>query len=373
MDERIGTVDLAGEYAEVGSEVEAAVLGVLRSSAYVLGPECKAFEAELAGFVGADFAVGAASGTDALVLALRAVGVEPGSEVVTTPFTFFATAEAILQAGARPVFADIEPHGFNLDPAALDAAINERTRAIVPVHLFGACADLDAIGAVASARSVPVVEDAAQAIGAVRGGRRAGSVGAAAAFSFYPSKNLSTAGDGGAVTTCDSEVAERVRLLGNHGSRERDHHVLVGTTSRLDALQAAILRVKLRHLPRWNRARREVASGYSERLAGLDGVELPCVAADETPVWHQYAVRCRPSAQRASVCKALEEAGVEWRHFYPRPVYRQPGLGEARLPAGACPEAERACDEVICLPIHPRLRSDELDRVADAVRRGAAG
>jgi dTDP-4-amino-4,6-dideoxygalactose transaminase len=373
MNGRIGGVDLAGEYGEIGSEVEAAVLGVLRSGAYVLGPESDAFEAELADFVGVPFAVGAASGTDALALALRAVGVVPGSEVITTPFTFFATAEAILLAGARPVFADIEPHGFNLDPAALDAAINERTRAVVPVNLFGACADMDAIGALAAARSLPVVEDAAQAIGAARGGRSAGSAGTAAAFSFYPSKNLSAAGDGGAVTTGDPDVKERIRLLGNHGSSERDRHRILGTTSRLDALQAAILRVKLRHLPRWNQARSEVARGYGERLAGLDGVELPPVAAGETPAWHQYAVRCRPSAQRAAVCKALEEAGVEWRHFYPRPAYRQPALGEFQLPEGSCPEAERACDEVICLPIHPRLGPAELDRVAEAVRRGAAG
>ncbi len=368
--ERVASVDLDGEYAELGPAIEAAVLRVLRSGRYVLGPECEAFERELAGLLGVRFAVGAASGTDALVLALRAAGVAPGDEVVTTPFTFFATVEAILLAGARPVFADVEPGGFNLDPAKLDGVVTTRTRALLPVHVFGRCVDMAGIDAVAEAHGLPVVEDAAQAIGAVRGGRMAGAFGAAAAFSFYPSKNLSAAGDGGAVTAQDAAVAERVYLLGNHGSRERDRHELTGTTSRLDALQAAILRVKLAHLPGWNAARAAVAAGYGERLAGLDGVTLPACSPDERPAWHQYGIRC-VTALRPAVCRALDEAEVEWRHFYPAPAYRQPGLGSDVLPEGTCPEAERACEEVVCLPIHPRLRPDELDRVADAVRRGS--
>lgn len=368
----ITCVDLAGEYAEVGEALEAAALRVLRSGRYVLGPECEEFERELGAFVGARFALGAASGTDALVLALRAVGVSPGDEVITTAFTFFATVEAVLTIGARPVFADLEPGGFNLDPTKLDALVTSRTRALLPVHVFGRCVDMAGIDAVAGAHGVPVVEDAAQAIGAARGGRMAGALGAAAAFSFYPSKNLSAAGDGGAVTTQDADVAERVELLRNHGSRERDQHVLAGgTTSRLDALQAAILRAKLPRLTAWNEARTAVAAGYAERLAGLDGVALPLVGSDERPVWHQYAIRCDRSL-RPAVCRALDEAAVEWRHFYPAPVYRQPSLGSDALRAGTCPEAERACEEVVCLPIHPRLRPDELDRVADAVRRGAA-
>jgi dTDP-4-amino-4,6-dideoxygalactose transaminase len=371
--EPVPCVDLAGEYAEIGAEIEEAVLGVLRSGRYILGPECEAFERELAERVGVGFARGAASGTDALVLALRALGVGSGAEVVTTPFTFYATVEAIRTTGARPVFADVEPGGFNLDPAKLDGLVTPRTRAVLPVHVFGRCADMAGIEAVASAHGLPVIEDAAQALGASRGGRAAGAAGAAAAFSFYPSKNLSAAGDGGAVTTDDPEVAERVERLGNHGSRERDVHTLPdGTTSRLDALQAAVLRVKLRHLDAWNEARAAVAAGYAERLAGLAGLRLPGCGPDERPAWHQYAVRCDP-ALRDAVCKALDEARVEWRHFYPTPAYRQPALGSDRLAEGTCPEAERACREVICLPIHPRLQPAELDRVADAIRRGARG
>jgi dTDP-4-amino-4,6-dideoxygalactose transaminase len=368
MVERIGSVDLAGEYAEIGEAVEEAVIGVLRSGSYILGPECEAFESEFATLVGARFSLGAASGTDALVLALKGAGVGPGSEVVTTPFTFFATVEAIILAGARPVFADIEADGFNLDPVKAAEAITPRTAAVMPVHVFGRCADVAGIRA--RVGDVPVIEDAAQAVGASRAGSRAGSMGTAAAFSFYPSKNLSAAGDGGAVTCDDPELAERIGLLRNHGSREPDRHEMVGMTSRLDALQAAILRVKLGRLAAWNEGRQRVATGYAERLAGLAGIRLPQPGPDEISAWHQYGVRCAPAALRSAVCKALDEEGVDWRHFYPRPAYSQEGVGADRLRPGACPEAERACEEVICLPIHPRLTEDQLDRVAAAVRRG---
>jgi len=368
----VPAVDLAAEWAEVGPEVEAAVLRVLRSGAYVLGPETRSFEAELAERVGTRFALGVGSGTEALVLALRAAGVEPGGEVVTTPFTFFATAEAIVLAGARPVFADIEPRGFQLDPERVAAALTPHTQAVLPVDLFGGCGDLARLRAVvAEVGDAPVVEDAAQAIGARRGGRAAGGWGAAGCFSFYPTKNLGAAGDAGAVVTDDPALAERVELLRNHGSRARDVHELVGTTSRLDALQAAVLRVKLGHLDAWARARARVARAYAERLVGLPGVELPPVAPDEEPVWNQYAIRCRPAPRREAICAALDAAGVQWRHFYPRPVYRQPALAHLGVAEGACPEAERACREVVCLPIHPGLDDATVERVAEAVRRGA--
>jgi dTDP-4-amino-4,6-dideoxygalactose transaminase len=371
MSARISAVDLAGEWAEVGAAVETAVLRVLRSGAYVLGPETEAFEGELAKTVGAGFALGVGSGTEALLLALRALGVGPGDEVVTSPFTYFATVEAIRMADARPVFVDVEPGGFNLDAAGLEAALGPRTRAILPVHLFGRCADMERFRALADPRGIPLVEDAAQAIGARRGGRAAGAWGAAGCFSFYPTKNLAAAGDGGAVTTDDPEVAERVRLLRSHGSRVRDVHRIVGTTSRLDSLQAAVLRAKLPHLERWTRARTAAARGYADRLANLPGVALPETGPDEAPVWHQYAIRVQGVERRAAVCRALDEANIEWRHFYPRPAYVQEALGDLRLPEGACPEAERACREVVCLPMHPRLRAEELDRVAEAVGRGA--
>ncbi len=367
---RIPILDLAAEWAEVGPAVEAAVLRVLRSHQYVLGPETSAFETELAAMLGVRFAVGVGSGTEALVLALRAVGVEPGDEVVTSPFTYFATVEAIRWVGARPVFVDVEPGGFLLDPAGLAAALGPRTRAIVPVHLFGRCADMSRIRAIADERGIPVVEDAAQAIGAVRGGRAAGAWGRAGCFSFYPSKNLGAAGDAGAVTTDDKEVAARLRLLRNHGSgRVRDRHELVGTTSRLDSLQAAVLRAKLPYLDAWRAARARPAAWYDDALRGLPGLVLPAAGADERHVWNQYTLRCE---RAALVRAALDAANVEWRHYYPLPAYRQPALGKERLPEGRCPEAERACAEVVSLPIYPGLAPELRSRVAEAVRAALA-
>ncbi len=362
-------VDMAAEWAQVNAAVEEAVLRVLRSGQYILGPETGALETEIAEYVGARFAVGVGSGTEALVLALRAVGVGPGDEVITTPFTFFATIEAILLIGARPVFVDIEEAGFNLDPAGIPAAITERTRAILPVHLFGRCADIKAIRAVADERGLPVVEDAAQSIGAARAGRSAGAWGAAGCFSFYPAKNLGAVGDGGCVTTNDEAVAERLRLLRAHGSRERDVHAEVGTTSRLDSVHAAALRVKLPLLDGWTQARARSAALYQELLQGCDGLRLPSPGPDETHVWNQYAVRCDdPEVVR----EALSAANVEWRYFYPQPVYRQPALGEGMLPSGSCPEAEKRCLEVICLPMNPFLAKEQVQRVGEVIR-GAIG
>ena len=370
MPARIPILDLTPEYAEAGPAIEAAVLRVLRSGQYVLGPETAAFEDELAAFVGTRFCVGVGSGTEALVLALRAAGVAPGDEVLTSPFTYFATVQAILLAGARPAFADIERGGFNLDPDAVAAAIGPRTRAILPVHLFGACADIAGIRRAADTRGIPVVEDAAQAIGAARDGRRAGAWGAAGCFSFYPSKNLGAAGDGGCVTTDDPELADRLRLLRAHGCRQRDVHLVPGTTSRLDSLQAAVLRAKLPFLKGWTEARARNARLYTELLSNVDGVRVPAVAPGEEHVWNQYTIRCRDAVR---VRAALDADQVEWRHYYPRPCYRQPALGDAQLPAGTCPEAERACAEVLSLPSYPALPRASVERVAEVVRRAAEG
>lgn len=365
MSARIPMLDLAAEYADVGAEVEAAVLRVLRSGQYVLGPETAALEAEIATLVGTRFCVGVGSGTEALILVLRALGVGPGDEVVTTGFTYFATVEAILWCGARPVFADIERDSFNLDPRAVEKAIGPRTRAILPVHLFGRCADMEAISRVAEASRIPVVEDAAQAIGAVRDGKNAGAWGRAGCFSFYPSKNLGAAGDAGCVTTNDESLAERVRLLRAHGCQQRDYHRELGTTSRLDSVQAAVLRAKLPRLAAWSAARARVARHYTEALREIGGILLPRSGPSEVAVWNQYSIRC---LDPEPVRRALEAAGVEWRHYYPIPAYRQAALGEARLPAGALPEVEAACREVLSLPMHPSLHEDAIAEVARIVR-----
>lgn len=369
MGARIPILDLAAEWAEVGADVEAAVLRVLRSGQYILGPETAAFEQAMADLVGTRHCIGVGSGTEALWLTLVALGVGPGDEVVTPPFTYFATVEAILWTGASPVFVDVEHESFNLDPSRLEAALGPRTKAILPVHLFGRCADMTRIGAIAAKRGVPVVEDAAQAIGASRGGRQAGAHGLAGCFSFYPSKNLGAAGDGGCVTTDDDGLADRLRLLRAHGSPRRDVHERLGTTSRLDSVQAAVLRAKLPRLAGWAAARTARAARYGERLAGCPGVSIPGVGPGEIHVWNQYTIRCA-EARRARA--ALDAEGVEWRHYYPTPAWEQPALeGRGRL-AAPCPETETACREVLSLPVHPYLPLEAVDRIAEVIRRATA-
>jgi len=367
---RIPIVDLAAESIETGPAVEAAVLRVLRSQQYILGPETAAFEAELAERIGVEFAVGVSSGTDALVLALRAAGVGPGDEVVTSAFSYFATVEAILLAGARPVFADIEPDGFGVDPICVEAALGPRTRAILPVHLFGRCADMPRLEALARARGIAIVEDAAQAIGAGRAGRKAGAWGLAGCFSFYPSKNLGGVGDGGCVTTDDPQLAERVRLYRSHGCAQDGSHQVLGTTARLDALQAAALCAKLPFLDGWTQARARNARIYAEALAGCEEIAIPSAGADETPVWNHYTIRSR----RAGVVRAaLEAEGIEWRHYYPMPVASQPALGEARCAPGRFPESERACAETLSIPVRPSCSPATIEHIADVIRRSATG
>lgn len=367
---RIPIVDLAADWSEVGPSVEAAVLRVLRSGQYVLGPETVALEAEIADRIGTRFAVGVGSGTEALTLALRAVGIGPGDEVVTSAFTYFATVEAILLAGATPVFADLEEGGFGLDPAAVQAAIGPRTAAILPVHLFGRCADMPAIGEIAARHGLAVVEDAAQSIAAARAGRRAGTFGTAAAFSFYPSKNLGAAGDAGCITTDDPGVAERARLLRSHGSDDGHTHRLLGTTSRLDSVQAAVLRAKLPYLKAWTEGRARNAALYARELAGCADLELPRAGEDESPVWSQYTLR---SPRAEGLRRALGAEGIEWRHYYPEPAYRQPALGDLRLPAGTCPRAEAACAEVLSIPVRWSCPPPVIREIAAVIRRALCG
>jgi len=366
---RVPMVDLAGDWAEAAPAVEARVLAVLRAGEFVLGPETAALEAEIAARVGTRFAVGVGSGTEALLLALRALDVGPGDEVVTSAFTHFATVEAILWAGAQPVFADVEPGGFGIDPDAVARALSPRCRAVVPVHLFGRCADLKRLRAVADAAGVPLVEDAAQAFGAGRGGRRAGAWGRFGCFSFYPSKVLGAVGDAGCITTDDADLDSRLRLLRSHGAGADGPHRLLGTTSRLDSLQAAALRARLPFLKASLEGRARNARIYREELSGHAGLLLPGAGADEEPVWSQYTLRCEAAPR---VREALRRAGIESRHYYPEPAAAQPALGSRRAPPGTFPEAERCCAQAVSLPIRASCAPETIREIARVVRSALA-
>ena len=360
----IPLVDLKAQYQSIRGEIDAAVRHVLETTAFIMGPDVAEFEREFARFCGAKHAIGVASGTDALHLTLRACDVGPGDEVITTPFTFIATAEAISMCGARPVFVDIDPRTYNLDVSLVEEAISPRTKAILPVHLYGQPADVDPLLDIARRHSLFLVEDAAQAHGAGYRGRRVGTLADAACFSFYPGKNLGAYGDAGAVTTDDAELAATVRMLRDHGRRDKYEHLLIGFGSRLDTLQAAVLRVKLPHLEDWNARRRAIAARYDELLEGTR-VARPLRPDWADPVYHLYVVR---TADRAQLQRRLKEAGISSGVHYPIPLHLQPayrGLGYA---PGAFPHAERAAAEVLSLPVFPELSDDDVGRVAASVR-----
>ena len=363
-------VDLRAQIEATRPEIDAAIAAVLDRGAFVRGPFVAAFEAELAAYVtglGAEsdvFALGVGNGTDALQIALMALGVGPGDEVVCPAFTFVATAEAAALLGATPVFVDIDPETFNLDPVTLKAALSTRTKAVVPVHLFGQCADTTAIRAICDPLGIPVVEDMAQAVGATWEGRPAGTLGALGCLSFYPSKNLGAFGDGGAIVTTDAALAERVRQIANHGAARKYHHTAVGVNSRLDAMQASILSVHLRHLPAWTNARRAAAALYDAAFAEMDDVVRPVRSPEARHVFHQYTVRV-PAEARDPLAAALRERGVPTMIYYPEPIHRMPPYaGAADLP-----ETDRACREVLSLPMHPHLTAEQVRFVADAVRQ----
>jgi dTDP-4-amino-4,6-dideoxygalactose transaminase len=378
-------LDLSRQYERIRPEILVAVERVCTSQHYILGEEVSALERELADFTGATAAVGCASGTDALWLALVAAGVGPGDAVVTSPFSFFASASAIVRAGATPVFVDIDPHTFNLSPALLEKTLqNERSRklrAVLPVHLYGQCADMDAISGLASDAKLAVVEDAAQAIGAAWNGRAAGSLGVAAAFSFYPTKNLSAYGDAGCVTTMDSGLADHMRRLRNHGSPQRYVHEEFGWNSRLDSIQAAILLVKMRYISEWNEQRRERAATYDRLLlaTGLAGSsingtapaatqELPVTLPYRDPharhVFHQYVVRAQ---RRDELRTFLTGNGIGSEVYYPIPLHLQSCFVYLGYREGDLPESERAAREVLALPMFPELSEDEQQRVVSKI------
>jgi len=364
LTKRVPLVDLAAQYPEIRADVDAAIARVLDSTAFILGREVADFEAAFAAHVGATGAVGVASGTAAIELALRACGVTAGDEVITAAHTFIATAEAISHTGARPVFVDIDPVTFNLDPAAVRAALTPRTRAIVPVHLYGQPADMTALMALAREHGLFVVEDAAQAHGAEVDGRRCGSIGDLAAFSFYPGKNLGAYGDAGAVTGTNEALLARVRKLRDHGRTSKYEHDEVGFGERMDALQAAILGVKLRHLESWTERRRAHARRYAELLEELP-VELPREAPDRRHVYHLYVIRAE---RRDELLAHLKASGIDAGIHYPVPLHLQPAYADLGYAAGSLPETERAAREILSLPIYPELVDEQLVAVADAIR-----
>jgi dTDP-4-amino-4,6-dideoxygalactose transaminase len=361
-------LDLKAQYAAIKPELDAAVLRVLASGQYVLGDEVAAFEEEFAAFCGAGHGIAVNTGTSALHLALLAAGVGPDDEVITVPFTFVASAAAIWMAGARPVFVDIGPASFTMDPMRLEKAITRRTKAIVPVHLYGQTADMEAIMSIAHRHGVPVVEDACQAHGAGHYGKKAGSMGLSGCFSFYPGKNLGACGEGGIVVTNDPKQARKMRMLRDWGQEQRYHHLLKGFNYRMDALQGAILRVKLRHLDGWTEARRQIAHRYSTLLSGSAVARPPSELTGRRHVYHIYAVRAR---DRNGLRRMLEREGVQTGLHYPIPIHLQPAYADLGYRIGDFPESEAAAREVLSLPIHPDLAPRQVEQVVAAIERNA--
>lgn len=372
-------LDFRREFSAIRSEILDAITEVCDSQRFILGPQVERFERAAAAACGVQFAAGCASGTDALWLALAALRIGPGDAVVTTPFSFFATVSSILRAGAVPVLADIDPVTFNLSPAAVEERLRQspvvgasRIAGVMPVHLYGQCAEMDAFAALAQRYDVRVVEDAAQAFGAAWNGVRAGGLGDAAAFSFYPTKNLSAMGDAGMVTTRSAETDERVRMLRTHGMRQRYFHEEIGWNARMDTIQAAVLEVKLKRVDAGNARRREIAALYDRlfRDASLvdeaNAVILPWVDPRAEHVFHQYCIR---APRRDALRAFLAEEGVGTEIYYPLPLHLQESLAFLGYKRGDFPESERAADEVLALPIYPELRDDEVEIVVDAVRR----
>ncbi len=382
----IPPLDLTQQYQHISQDINRAVLEVLSSGQYIKGPPVKQFEIEFAHYIGTSDCVACNSGTDALYLALRAFDIGPGDEVITTPFTFIATAETISAVGATPVFVDVDAQTFNLDLEQVAAAIGDRTRAIIPVHLFGQPTNMSKLMAIAKSRDLVVIEDCAQAVGAQWNGETVGSIGDVGCFSFYPTKNLGAYGDGGAVTTSDSAVAAKMRILSDHGRTGTYYHEAVGVNSRLDSIQAAILLVKLRHLNRWNVQRRAVAERYSQGLQAAPNLVVPLPIAGGYSVWHQYTVRVpepqRPESQKPESQKprppqdhslrdrlkdALQQQGIKTMVYYPVPLNQQPVYAQTAM-ASSTPTARRLAQEVLSLPMFPELTSEQQLRVIHGIK-----
>jgi dTDP-4-amino-4,6-dideoxygalactose transaminase len=357
-------LDLRTQYAAIREEIRAAIDRVLDAQRFILGPEVEGLEREIAAYCGCRHAIGVSSGTDALLAALMALDLKPGDEVLTTPYSFFASAGEIARLGATPVFVDIDRRTYNIDPAAIEAKVSQRTRAIIPVHLFGQLSDMPAIMDIARRHKLCVIEDAAQAIGAELSRRRAGSVGDMACFSFFPSKNLGGIGDGGMVTTNNSDLADRLRLLRSHGFKTKYHSEILGGNFRLDEIQAAVLRVKLKYLDDWTEGRRRNASLYRRYLAEKTTVELPWELPDSRHIYNQFVIRAK---RRDETVAQLRERGIGCEMYYPIPLHLQPCFKELGYRAGDFPVSEEAANETLALPIYPELTAEMIKTVCDAL------
>ena len=368
MTKNIPLVGLFDQYQTIKPEIDAAIQNIITNSAFVGGDEVRRFEQEFAAYCEAKACVGVGNGTDALYLALRALGIGPGDEVITVAHTFIATSEAISMTGATPIFIDVLDDTMLMDPALIEPAITPRTKAIIPVHLYGQSCDMDAIMEIARKHGLKVIEDAAQAHGGRWRGQRVGSIGDAATFSFYPGKNLGAFGDAGAVVSQDEELIERVRMIANHGRLEKYTHKMEGVNSRLDGMQAAILRVKLRHLDEWNAKRRQIADAYREQLVDR-GIALPTVHENAEPVWHLFVIRV---GERERLQSLLKEEGIATGIHYPVPLHQQPAY-ENRRDSYSLPATERAAQEVMSLPMYPELNDEQIEAVCNAVSSAFAG
>jgi dTDP-4-amino-4,6-dideoxygalactose transaminase len=358
-------LDLKTQYAAIKDEIHAAIGEVMENTAFAGGPFVAKFEQAFARFCGCKHAIGVGNGTDALWLSLLSLGIGPGDEIITVPDTFIATAEAITCCGAKPVFVDVEEETFNMNPALLEAAITPRTKAIIPVHLFGQTADMDPILSIAGAHGLHVVEDACQAHGAEYKGRKAGSMGDTGCFSFYPGKNLGAYGEAGAVVTNDDAIAEKIRIFRDHGQSKKYHHDVIGWNARMDGIQGAVLNVKLKYLAGWNESRREHAREYTRLLSSVESVLLPREADYARHVFHIYAIR---TGRRDRLMAYLAEKGISCGIHYPVPVHLQKAYCDLGLTEGSLPVAERCAAEFLSLPMYPELTSEQIQRVADEIK-----
>ncbi|MCM8790652.1 MAG: DegT/DnrJ/EryC1/StrS family aminotransferase [Candidatus Omnitrophica bacterium] len=362
---KVSILDLKKQYQFIKSEVDKSVKNVIDNQNFILGEDVSAFEAETAAYCGTKYGVGLASGTDALILALKALGIGTGDEVITSPFTFFATAEAISIVGAKPIFVDIDPQTYNINPALIEKAITSKTKAVIPVHLYGQCADMDPILSIARKHKLKVIEDAAQAIGATYKGRKAGSMGDIGCLSFFPSKNLGAFGDAGMVVTNDKKVADRIRMLRVHGSAQRYIHSEIGMNSRLDNLQAAVLRVKLRYLDRWLEARRKNAAYYNEKLKDLP-VVCPYVPEYNVHTYHLYVIRLKNRMEELS--RYLNSSGIEARTYYPVPLHLQECYRNLGYRKGDLKESEKASEQTLSFAVYPELDKAEMNYIVEKIR-----